>query len=543
MLADMSAPHAPHEPSSPEVRLLLRSIGPLLAHDTRRLSYLTQQVSDWPFLLRLGLRHDLLPALQVCLSEESGLCPPAVGSFLDAHASDSRQRTAILEQELRVVADALRDRHISALVARAPRPLAHMAPREPAVPVLVVRPDDLDAARAALLTAGYAATQPARLDRAAWSCGREMRHHVAPRFGDDGHPAIQLVWHLSPLYVPGQLTWDRLAVGAERYWPDHDALSVPDPMRALLAECVLGGLEAWERLADVSSFGARATLATDGVWTRALAEARLHRVTRRLRLAAGLAREATAARLPPAVASDHTDDRRTRVLVRRLLADASLDQPAPRHALARHRLLARSLDGPIDRLRYGLGMARDQRSRVCLALCQALPSRLPPPLLRNGGPTPPEAIEIMLATAGVDHTDVLYDLGCGDGRVLIAAARRGARAVGVDLDPACLAEARRAIQRTGLDQLITVRRQSLSTTELTDATVVTLNLGRAQTMALSGHLRSRLKPGARIVALNASFGDWEPDEVHRVPLPHGAADRVCLWRVPDDAPQTAEVTR
>ncbi len=532
MLADMSAQHAPLGPAGPEARLLHRSISQPAAHDTSSLHLLTQEVADWPLLLRLAMRHDLLPSLHALLQTFDNEVPPDVCSFLATQASGAHQRAEVLEQELRVIADALREKRLCALVLRAPYPQPRTSPREPAVPVLFVPPGALDTARAALLRAGFAATLPAQLDRTAWSCGREMRYHVAPRFGDEGHPAIQLVWHLTPRYVPGQVTWDWLRTDATPYWPGHETLVVPDQARALMADSLLGALEAWERLADISSFSACATLATDGIWTRALAEARLQGVTRRLRLAAGLAREATGVPMPPAVATGKSDDRGTRALIRQVLADASTDRLVPRHALARHRLLARTLDGVPDRLRYGLGVFRDQRSRMCLALCQALPRRLPPAQLRNGGPTPQASVEVLLTAAAVTPADVVYDLGCGDGRVLLAAAQRGARAVGVELDPASLTQARDAVRHAGVEALVSVRRQDLFSTDLSEATVVTLNLGRAHTMALSSRLRSQLRPGSRIVALNATFGDWSPEQTWRVPLAEGAADQVSLWRVP-----------
>ncbi len=138
----------------------------------------------------------------------------------------------------------------------------------------------------------------------------------------------------------------------------------------------------------------------------------------------------------------------------------------------------------------------------------------------------------MLTLAGVRADDVVYDLGCGDGRIVIEAARRfGARAVGVDLDPRLLAEARRNAVQAGVADRVTFLEQDLFATGLADATVVTLYLSPEVNLRLRPKLRRELRPGARIVSHEHDLGDWTPDRTVVVPLPE-RNHYVFLWRVP-----------
>jgi SAM-dependent methyltransferase len=128
--------------------------------------------------------------------------------------------------------------------------------------------------------------------------------------------------------------------------------------------------------------------------------------------------------------------------------------------------------------------------------------------------SPPDVVDRMLALAQVRADDVVYDLGCGDGRIVIAAARQhGARGVGVDIDPARIEEARANARRAGVEHLVTFRVEDARTTDLSDATVVTLYLVAALNAELRPRLAAQLRPGARIVSHNFPVGDWEP---HRV---------------------------
>jgi cyclopropane fatty-acyl-phospholipid synthase-like methyltransferase len=142
--------------------------------------------------------------------------------------------------------------------------------------------------------------------------------------------------------------------------------------------------------------------------------------------------------------------------------------------------------------------------------------------------TPPELVEQMLDLAGLRPEDRLIDLGCGDGRIVLAAARRGAQALGVDVDPQRVAEARSAAAREGLGRLATFRQEDLFETSLEEATVVTLYLIGYVNRLLEKRLRSRLHPGCRVVSHAFGIGSWQPERTVETP----ERRRLYLWVVP-----------
>ena len=128
-------------------------------------------------------------------------------------------------------------------------------------------------------------------------------------------------------------------------------------------------------------------------------------------------------------------------------------------------------------------------------------------------PTPQEVVERMLTLAGVDKSDVVFDLGCGDGRIPITAARKyGARGIGVDIDPQRIAEARANAKAAGVERLVTFKLQDAMTTDVSGASVVTLYLLSASNLKLRPILTRQLKPGARIVTHSFGMGDWTPEK-------------------------------
>jgi cyclopropane fatty-acyl-phospholipid synthase-like methyltransferase len=146
--------------------------------------------------------------------------------------------------------------------------------------------------------------------------------------------------------------------------------------------------------------------------------------------------------------------------------------------------------------------------------------------------TAPDVVDRMLALARVDARDVVYDLGCGDGRIVIAAARTfGARGVGVDIDPVRIAEAQANARRAGVEHLVTFRLQDALETDVMDATVVTLYMLSAMNVRLRPILTRDLRPGARIVSHNFAMGDWEPDRVDTFQDAGGATRTLYLWEI------------
>jgi len=146
-------------------------------------------------------------------------------------------------------------------------------------------------------------------------------------------------------------------------------------------------------------------------------------------------------------------------------------------------------------------------------------------------PTPQEVVDRMLRLAQVTKTDVVYDLGCGDGRIPITAAQKyGARGVGVDIDPVRIAESNANAQRAGVTDLVSFKLQDAMKTDVSEATVVTLYLLSSSNLKLRPILTRQLKPGARIVAHNFSMGDWEPDNVDTFTDSSNLRRTLYLWK-------------
>jgi SAM-dependent methyltransferase len=137
----------------------------------------------------------------------------------------------------------------------------------------------------------------------------------------------------------------------------------------------------------------------------------------------------------------------------------------------------------------------------------------------------------MLTLARVGPNDIVYDLGCGDGRIVIAAAQKfGARGVGVDINVKLIADANAAARAAGVADRVQFLVQDAMTVDVSDATVVTLYLLSASNVKLRPILTKQLRPGARIVTHEFPIGTWEPDVVDNFTDTRGRKRTLFLWR-------------
>lgn len=125
-------------------------------------------------------------------------------------------------------------------------------------------------------------------------------------------------------------------------------------------------------------------------------------------------------------------------------------------------------------------------------------------------------VDEMLLLAGVGRDDIVYDLGSGDGRILILAAQKyGARGVGIELDPALVATSRALVRESEVADKVTIVEGDLFTADISRATVVTLYLSTRVNQELEPKLRKELRPGTRIVSHQFPIGEWKPDKTLR----------------------------
>jgi SAM-dependent methyltransferase len=147
-------------------------------------------------------------------------------------------------------------------------------------------------------------------------------------------------------------------------------------------------------------------------------------------------------------------------------------------------------------------------------------------------PTSPEVVDIMLRLAAIKPGEVVYDLGCGDGRIVITAVREyAARGVCVDIDPQRIAESQENARAAGVTDQIRFLNQDLLVTDVSDAAVVMLFLSPALNLKARPKLLRELKPGARIVSHWHDMGDWKPEKAVRV-RSSGRERSIYLWTIP-----------
>lgn len=147
-------------------------------------------------------------------------------------------------------------------------------------------------------------------------------------------------------------------------------------------------------------------------------------------------------------------------------------------------------------------------------------------------PTPEPVVDRMLDMADVDETDVVYDLGSGDGRIVIRAARKyGARGVGIEIDPKRVEEARQNAKDAGVSNLVEFRQGDLFEADFSDATAVTLYLLPSVNQELRPRLFEQLAPGTPVVSHDFDMGKWTPERSVEL-----NGDTIYRWTIPEEVP-------
>ncbi len=147
-------------------------------------------------------------------------------------------------------------------------------------------------------------------------------------------------------------------------------------------------------------------------------------------------------------------------------------------------------------------------------------------------PTPQEVVERMLALAAIKKGDVVYDLGAGDGRVVVTAAKKyGVRAVGFEIDPGLVKLAREKVREQRVEKLVEIRQEAFMKADLSPATVVTLYLSYDGNLALRPKLMRELKPRARVVSYAFDMGDWQPKIAESYRDAAGNRHMLYLWQM------------
>ncbi len=151
--------------------------------------------------------------------------------------------------------------------------------------------------------------------------------------------------------------------------------------------------------------------------------------------------------------------------------------------------------------------------------------------------TPPDVVQEMLKLAEVRQNDVVYDLGSGDGRIVITAAREyGAKGVGFELETDLVRRARDDARRAGVGSLVEFYVQDVLTVDLSGATVVTIYLSREANIKLRPRILSQLRTGSRVISHEFDMGDWQPSRILNYRDTTGGEHTLFLWRILERRP-------
>jgi SAM-dependent methyltransferase len=147
-------------------------------------------------------------------------------------------------------------------------------------------------------------------------------------------------------------------------------------------------------------------------------------------------------------------------------------------------------------------------------------------------PTPQEVVERMLDLAQVKKGDVVYDLGSGDGRIVVTAAKKyGVKAVGFEIDPQRIKESHENIKKAGVENLVEIRQQDIRTVDLAPATVLTMYLLPEVNLMIRPNIWKQMKPGSRIVSHDFDMGDWKPLKTENIKDGSSWDHTLYLWHV------------
>ena len=147
-------------------------------------------------------------------------------------------------------------------------------------------------------------------------------------------------------------------------------------------------------------------------------------------------------------------------------------------------------------------------------------------------PTPQDVVEKMLEMAQVKKGDVVYDLGSGDGRIVVTAAKKyGVKAIGFEIDPERIKESHENIRKAGVGNLVEIRQQDIRTVDLSAASVLTMYLLPEVNLMIRPNIWKQMKPGSRVVSHDFDMADWKPVKTESIKDGSGWDHTLYLWRV------------
>ncbi|HUP39584.1 MAG TPA: nucleotidyltransferase family protein [Vicinamibacterales bacterium] len=510
-----------------------------------RLSQMLSRDVDWSYLSWSAEAHGILPLLSWHLEAcDWTMVPDRVRDSLSLASRENERRATLASAWIGSTAALLESERVPVLMTRG------ASSRLVSEIDMLVRKRDLGVAHRVLASNGCTAafaTPGTTTARERIFCKANRGYVLGAERVD---VPINLRYSMTPSSFPVAVDIERLFLGARRIALAGSTILVPSAPDLVLASCLRGTLHLWKRLSDLCDLSELIGQHPDLDWDALFAHAQRARCSSAVALGLMLAGSRLRVELPARVRDEIGRDARAMSMASAV--------SAPSFTPAR-RVIPFS-----ERLRFHLAL-RDtlvRKIEQCLTIAVPGPqdapaSAIPPwldPLfymvrpLRYAGDvvarvadvrpqrprwcgTPIEIVDRLLRLARVASSDCVYDLGCGEGRIVIYAATHfGARGVGLDVDEALVDEARQQARLQRVGDRVSFERLDAFDADLRSATLVTLTLAPQWNDRIAPKLRAELPPGARIVAVNTDIAGWEPQGVEIVRV----GDHTCrlyLWEI------------
>jgi len=505
---------------------------------------------DWSYLLAAAHRHGLLPLVGRHVREHcSEAGPLSWMNYLRVFLEKNARENFLLTSELLRIAARFAKDGVLAFSYKGPTLAAQvygsLALRQMADLDWLVPHDALPPARDSLRALGYVPRFPE--GRVQSNPGRRAPGQYGFTL-DGGRCLVELHTERTLRYFPVPIDPARVASRSKLQRLGGRSVRVLAPEDQLLFLCVHGAKHFWERLGWICDIAELVRAQVDLDWDLTCEEADALGARRILRLGLTLARDVLDAELPRTVLQDLRSDAQAQSLAAQVRERLFLDGFAILGVLDRLRFRMRMRGNAWQGISYSFRLATtpsEERAQSVLLRSALRPAKL----LREYGwglqrsstlfdlaryvPTPPFVVEQMLRLAEASATDVIYDLGCGDGRIVIRAVKKyGARGIGIEIDRELVERSRAQAKMEGVDHLVEFRQQDALTVDLAEATVVTLYMMPEFNAKLRPKLQ-KLKPGARVVSHDFGIEGWSPIRTEKVAGGDSYhTHTIYLWKLP-----------
>jgi hypothetical protein len=538
----------------PELELVLCSARANSAENENRIGDLLDEEVNWTEVLACAIQHNLLPVLYERFHALDSGGPPQDQreTWTELARNQGRSSLALLSETLRL--HGLFEAGQIPAIPYKGAVLAWLAYQDFSHRVFtdidfVVPQWHIPQAMAVLQAAGY----DAQFDPQEAQAGERKPAAGEYAFVRRLHSLrVELHTERTLRYFPSPLNLVEMNVRlmpAEIAGRTVHTFSVEDTLVML---CVHGAKHFWERLGWIVDVAKLAT-AQPVNWPLAMRIAAEMKCSRLLLLGLYLAHDLFGAALPQTILEKARRDANVHWLAGEVCEQIQgISDPSTgvlRRALFRIRSRDKVNEGVWHLLRLAISPTESDRQMVRLprVLAPAYMFVRPWRLLREYGlgfrrrvkpdlaiyvPTPPEVVDKMLRFAEVSPGDVLYDLGCGDGRIVVMAAEKyGIRAVGVDINPRRIAEAKENARRHGVEDRVQFLLGDAKKADFREATVITMFLGADGNLRLADRLRAHLRSSARIVSRDFLIYGWAPERIENHIMSNGVPTVLYLWTI------------